>query len=176
MKPVHLIPLGLFLIISTALGVGLTLNPAVIPSAVIGKPLPEFDLKPLYTGGELVAKADFKKGDVKLINIFASWCIPCRIEHPLLMALKARGVLIYGLNYKDSEDDGRKFLEELGNPFHEIGIDKHGRVGIDLGISGVPETFVVSGDGVVLFQHNNGPLTREVIEKSILPLLEGPGR
>jgi len=170
MKPLHLIPLTIFLIIVFTLGVGLTLSPNDIPSARIGKPLPEFDLVPLYSNEERFNTSTFKSGKAKLINIFASWCIPCRVEHPILMALKERGVLIYGLNYKDTQNEGRAFLEELGNPFEEIGVDGDGRVGIDLGLSGVPETFIISGDGIVLFQHI-GPLTRDVVEEYILPLL-----
>jgi cytochrome c biogenesis protein CcmG, thiol:disulfide interchange protein DsbE len=172
MKLIHLIPLGLFILISIALGVGLTLSPRTIPSALVGKHLPNFDIPPLLEGGENVYTSTFKNGKVQLINIFASWCVPCRVEHPILMALKERGVAIYGLNYKDTENEGRVFLNELGNPFLEIGVDLDGRVGIDLGLSGVPETFVISGDGVILFQHI-GPLTPEIVEKTILPYLDG---
>jgi cytochrome c biogenesis protein CcmG/thiol:disulfide interchange protein DsbE len=171
MKPLHLIPLVLFLIILFLLWVGLTLSPKTIPSALVGKPLPTFDMPPLMDGGMRVHTSTFKDGEPRLINIFASWCLPCRVEHPILMALKEKGVSIYGVNYKDSQNEGRLFLNELGNPFQEIGVDLHGRVGIDLGLSGVPETFVISGDGLILFQYI-GPLTRKVVEDNILPLID----
>ena len=172
MKPIYAIPLLLFVMVGLALMVGLTLRPSEIPSALVGKTVPEFSLPPLDPTAQALSSESLRDGKIKLLNVFASWCGPCRIEHPFLMELQRQGVTIHGLNYKDLEDDARRFLNELKSPYTLIGKDKDGRVGIDWGVSGVPETFVVDGQGRILYQHI-GPLNREVIERQIAPLLKG---
>lgn len=171
MKSLFYIPVLLFGCLAVALAMGLALRPSVIPSAVVGHPLPDFTTPELHGQGQFTT-SDFKDGRVKLLNVFASWCEPCRAENHLLMALQAQGVVIYALNYKDDKSEADFFLKTLGNPFERIGVDADGRLGIDLGISGVPETFVVDGKGVVLYQHI-GVLTEQDIVLFVLPLLRG---
>lgn len=172
MKLRFFLPLVIFAIAALAFFVGLGLQPKQIPSARIGKPAPEFVAPALYEGAVDFSSADLKDNGVQLVNLFASWCVPCREEHPILMALKARGVSIHGLNYKDTTEVGRQFLNSLGNPFALTGQDKDGRIGINWGLSGVPETYVVNNEGEIVFQHI-GPLTRQVVLEEILPRLEG---
>ena len=172
MKPIFAIPLLLFAMIVLSLMVGLSLRPSEIPSALVGSAIPEFSLPPLEPTERGLSSASLKDGRMKLVNVFASWCGPCRIEHPLLMELQRQGVTIHGLNYKDIEEDARRFLAELQSPYVIVGKDRDGRVGIDWGVSGVPETFVIDGEGRILYQHI-GPLSREAIEQEIAPLLKG---
>ena len=173
MKPLYFVPIGLFVLLAIALAVGLTLSPSRIPSAFVGKPAPEFEVPDLFTKGVTLSTADLKDGRMKLLNIFGSWCEPCKLEHPILMILKNDGVPIYALDYKDEADDAKKFLETLGNPFERIGIDE-GRVSIAFGMTGVPETFVINGEGNILYQHI-GPLNTDVVRQIILPLLKREG-
>jgi cytochrome c biogenesis protein CcmG, thiol:disulfide interchange protein DsbE len=144
-------------------------DPQKIPSVMTGKPLPEFSLPGLFDGEGLTTD-DFKTGETVLLNIWASWCGPCRDEHDELMLLQSMGVKIMGLNYKDDTDSARRFLGTLGNPFARIGADRQGSVAIDLGVYGVPETFIINGTGNVLYKHT-GPLTQSVIDEEILPRL-----
>lgn len=147
-------------------------NPAELPSALIGKPVPAFALPPLSTRNEGgFSDADLRQGSVVLVNVFASWCVPCRIEHPVLMRLKSEGLPIYGINYKDKPEKAEAFLTQLGDPFAKIGADTTGRVGIDWGVYGVPENFVVDGNGQIVFRFA-GPLTPEVLEDQLLPAIE----
>ena len=173
MRLTYFIPGLIFLVIAVALYVGLSLNPRDIPSALINKPAPEFDLPPvegLNTMG--FSQADLKNGDVVLVNVFASWCGPCRMEHPYLMDLKAEGIVpIYGINYKDRPDKAIEFLDVLGDPYERVGADITGRVGIDWGVYGVPETFVVRGDGTIALKHV-GPITPAALEDEILPAIK----
>lgn len=171
MKPAHLIPLGLFVAIAIALATGLTLRPRDIPSALIGKPAPEFALPPLYGDAEPFVTADLSDGTARIVNVWASWCVPCVAEHPILTELTARGISVYGINYKDQPEDAKLFLRRLGNPFARIGVDPDGRAGIEWGVYGVPETFVVTGDGRIVYK-TISTLTRETVETEILPLLE----
>jgi len=171
-RPLYLLPLVAFVLIALFFVVGLRLDPTLIPSARIGKEVPAFDLPALHDEAARVTSADLRDGQMKLLNVFAEWCVPCRVEHPLLMSLQQRGVVIYGLNYKDTPENAKRFLRDLGDPYTRIAQDTRGRVGIDLGISGVPETFVVDGEGKILFQHI-GPLTRDVVMEHILPLIDG---
>jgi len=172
MKFQYVLPFLVFGLIAVALGVGLTLKPSEIPSALINKPVPEFSLPPVKGRTDGFSSADLKTGKPSLVNVFASWCIPCRAEHPILTAFAKRGVApLYGLNYKDKPDAARAFLDELGDPFTKIGADLNGRVSIDWGVYGVPETFVVSGDGRIIYKHI-GPMTEATITDTILPLLE----
>jgi cytochrome c biogenesis protein CcmG/thiol:disulfide interchange protein DsbE len=149
-------------------------DPQRLPSAMIGREVPAFELPPVPhdSGGAAFPgfrSTDLAAGEPSLVNIFASWCAPCIIEHPLLMDL-GRSVPIYGINYKDKPDAARRFIGRHGNPYRAIGRDETGRIAIEFGVYGVPETFVIDGTGHILLRHA-GPLTPEVIEKQIKPVL-----
>jgi len=138
-------------------------------SGLVGKPAPAFEL-PTLDGKGAITPATYK-GRRYLVNFFASWCVPCRYEHPLLVDLKARGVTIVGVAYKDAPAKTQAFLAQLGDPYAAIGQDPDGRLGLELGIAGVPETFVIDEDGVILALHR-GPLDEDVLREKILPALE----
>jgi cytochrome c biogenesis protein CcmG/thiol:disulfide interchange protein DsbE len=142
-----------------------------LPSALIGKPVPEFALAPLRGGQPGLSSADLQGDGVKLVNIWASWCGPCRAEHPQLMALADSGVTVHGINYKDRPDAAAGFLDELGDPYALIGADATGRTGIEFGVYGVPETFVIDGDGIIVYRHV-GPIMARDIKKFIAPAIE----
>jgi cytochrome c biogenesis protein CcmG/thiol:disulfide interchange protein DsbE len=164
----YLIPVAVFVAVGIGLAVGLTRDPGTLPSALIDHPVPAFDL-PGLDGGEGFSNTDLK-GRVSLVNVFASWCVPCRVEHPVLMKLAESGVRIYGINYKDSADQALAWLAELGNPFQKIGADRNGRVGIEWGVYGVPETFVVDAEGRI--RHKQvGPIQARDLEQTLLPIL-----
>lgn len=148
-------------------------DPSQLPTAFAGKPAPAVQVQPL---GDNVpfTDADLRDGQIKLVNYWASWCAPCRVEHPQLEALADDGVAIYGVNYKDNPDKATGFLNEMGNPFAKAGADPQGKMATDWGVYGVPETFVIDGDGKVLFRFA-GPLTQEVVADQIEPLLAGDG-
>lgn len=166
------LPLFVFILIGVALAVGLTLNPREIPSALIGRPVPEFALPPVQGRQQGLSSLDLKSGEVSLVNVFASWCLPCRIEHPFLLQLQKSGVApLHGLNYKDEPSAVAKWLVELGDPFSRTGADRDGRVSIDWGVYGVPETFVVDGRGQIRCKHI-GPLSEHDLRNKILPLVE----
>ena len=171
----YFLPIALFVGTVAILYSGLWNNPEELPSAMIGKHVPDFDLAPIpglegKTPGLTSAEL---KGRPVLVNFFASWCIPCKAEHPLLLRLKESGVApIYGINYKDKPEDALHWLNELGNPYNAIGDDREGRVAIDWGVYGVPETYVVDASGKILYRYA-GPLTSSDLEKTILPLLKG---
>jgi len=164
-------PLAVFAVLALALGIGLTLEPRNIPSALIGELVPTFDLPPV-AGRELgLASADLKGGEVALVNVFASWCGACRIEHPLLMALSRQGVVpVHGLAYKDRSANAARWLNQFGDPYRRIGLDLDGRVGIDWGVYGVPESFIVDGRGVIVAKHI-GPITQRDLNETILPAI-----
>lgn len=170
------LPVLLFLGVAGYLLVGLWLDPQRLPSALIDQPAPEFALAPLAgrsgPGADKgLATADLKAGGAKIVNVFASWCLPCRAEHPILMDLaETAGVPLYGINYKDKPDAAAKWLSDLGDPFSAVGSDRDGRVGIDFGVYGVPETFVIDGRGVIRYRYP-GPLTPEVVERELMPAL-----
>ena len=165
-----LIPLGVFLVIAAFLLVGLSLDPREVPSPLIGKPAPAFRLAELHEPGKTLGNDDMK-GQVWLLNVWASWCVSCRVEHPLLVELaRANVVPIIGLNYKDEPGAGRQWLKEHGDPYRLSIVDRDGRVGIDFGVYGVPETFVVDKAGVIRYKQI-GPITAEALEKKILPLV-----
>ena len=165
----YLLPILAFAALAGFLAKGLFLNPREIPSALIDKPVPTFDLPALHPGGEGLSSETLKQGQPAIVNIFASWCTPCRAEHPQLMALSNRlEVPIYGINYKDKKAAGRRFLNQLGDPYDAIGVDADGRLGIDLGVYGVPETYVVDGRGIIRFKHV-GPMTPDHVERKLLP-------
>jgi cytochrome c biogenesis protein CcmG/thiol:disulfide interchange protein DsbE len=138
-------------------------------AGMIGRPAPSYALERLG-GGEPVGSETFR-GRAHLVNLFASWCTPCRAEHPQLMALRARGVEIVGVAYKDEPEDAARFIAELGDPFSVIGMDPEGRLGLEFGATGAPETYVIGADGVVRAVFR-GALTPEVVEREILPALE----
>lgn len=153
-------------------------DPSIVPSALIGREVPEFALAPLdglESGGGPVpgfSSADLKGGGVTLVNVWASWCVPCRDEHPLIEALSRDGRFrVLGLNYKDSSDNARRFLGHYGNPYAAVGVDQNGRVGIDWGVYGVPETFVVDNAGRIVFKHI-GPLTQQSVAAILMPEIE----
>jgi cytochrome c biogenesis protein CcmG/thiol:disulfide interchange protein DsbE len=172
-----LLPLVLFAALAAVfygrLGAG---NPSEVPSALIGKPVPAFTLDPipdLVSNGAPVpglASADLQDG-VSVVNVFASWCAPCRAEHPLLTEIaRDSRIKLYGLNYKDADDQALRFLNGLGNPYARVGADHSGRVGIDWGVYGVPETFVVSKGNITA--KLVGPLTAERIETELKPAID----
>lgn len=167
------LPLAGFVLLAVLLARGLQLNPRELPSPLVGKPVPALTLPSLLEGRAGLRTAAWA-GRVTLLNVWASWCAPCREEHPLLLALARRhpGVRIAGLNYKDDALAARRWLAQLGDPFAEIGADADGRAGIELGVYGVPETFVIDARGQVVFKHV-GPLTDELISRRIEPLLKG---
>lgn len=166
-----LVPLLLFAAIAALLAVGLTLNPREVPSPLIGKPVPQFDLPPVNGRTLGLASRDLR-GEVTLVNVFASWCVACRDEHSIFMDLQKRGVVpIHGLNYKDKPDDAARWLAELGDPYMRTGADINGRVGIDWGVYGVPETFLVDREGRIAYKHI-GPVTPQVVTEKLLPLIE----
>lgn len=165
-----LIPLVVFIAMVALLGVGLTLDPREVPSPFIGKPVPAFDLPQLANPGARFGDRDLK-GQVSLFNVWASWCVSCREEHPLLLQLAKQNVLpIYGLNYKDEREAGLEWLSRLGNPYATNAFDADGKVGVNWGVYGVPETFVVDKRGIVRHKHT-GPITEEAWRKTLLPLI-----
>ena len=176
-QPALLLPVLVFLGISVALYAGLSLNPREIPSVLKQKPVPVFDLPGLEgrlqgRGEKGLASSDFRRGQVTLLNVFASWCVGCRVEHPVLMEIARRGdISIHGLDYKDKPENGLAFLQQLGDPYDLVGVDLEGRVGIDLGVYGIPETFVIDGLGQIVDKHI-GPLSMHDFENKILPLIE----
>ena len=166
-----LVPMLVFGGIAVALGIGLTLNPREIPSTLIGSPVPEFELPPVQ-GRSLGLSSLGLRGEVSLVNVFASWCAECRVEHPIFMRLEKEGIVpIHGLNYKDRPEDASRWLDQLGDPFTRTGADLDGRVGIEWGVYGVPETFVVDRSGTIRYKHI-GAISPEVMRETILPLIE----
>ena len=145
-------------------------DPDALPSTLVGQAAPAVEVAPI-PGLVPFTRAVMEEPGPKLVNFWASWCAPCRVEHPQLMALKDEGLPIYGVNYKDDADKARAFLEELGDPFAGVGADDAGRMALEWGVYGVPETFVVDGDGTVLLRFA-GPITDVIMEKRIRPALE----
>ncbi len=167
-----LIPLALFLILAVIAGVSLMnggTKPGPSQDGMTGQPAPAYALERLDGAGQ-VTPADFA-GKAYVVNFFASWCAPCRVEHPLLRDLAEEGVPILGVAYKDKPDATRGMLSELGDPFAVTALDPSGRLGLEFGIAGVPETFVIGADGAILALHR-GPLDKRVIETKIKPALE----
>jgi cytochrome c biogenesis protein CcmG, thiol:disulfide interchange protein DsbE len=167
----YVLPLVVFAVIAVAFAVGLTLNPRELPSTLIGKPVPEFDLPPVQGRTLGLASGDLN-GEVSLVNVFASWCAECRVEHPFLMELEESGLLpIHGLNYKDKPDDAANWLDTLGDPYTRTGADLKGRVTIDWGVYGVPETFLIDQRGRIVYKHI-GALNWTLFDKKIRPVVE----
>jgi cytochrome c biogenesis protein CcmG/thiol:disulfide interchange protein DsbE len=169
-KLLFLIPLGIFLGLVWFLGAGLRLDPREVPSPLINKPAPGFALTRLDNASETIRRDDML-GKVWMLNVWASWCVACREEHPLLVEFARQKLLpIYGLNYKDERLAGLKWLAGFGNPYDASLFDQDGRVGIDWGVYGVPETFIIDRQGVIRFKQI-GPVTPEVIKTRIEPLV-----
>jgi cytochrome c biogenesis protein CcmG/thiol:disulfide interchange protein DsbE len=145
-------------------------DPHLVPSALIGRPVPQFDLPPVK-GRQLGLSSADLHGDVSLVNVFASWCVDCRAEHPLLISLHDRGVVtVHGIDYKDPPDDAAKWLDTMGDPYTRTGADISGRVAIDWGVYGVPETYVIDAKGRIAFKQI-GPITPEILDQTVLPLV-----
>lgn len=165
-----LVPVIIFVGLVMLLGIGLTRDPRVVPSPLIGREIPEFELPPLPGRNNGLSSGDLK-GEVSLVNVFASWCTACRYEHPLFMDLQKRGVVpVHGINYKDAPEDAKAWLAALGDPYTRIGADRNGRVSIEWGVYGVPETFLVDKEGRIVFKQI-GAVTPEILEQKILPLV-----
>jgi cytochrome c biogenesis protein CcmG/thiol:disulfide interchange protein DsbE len=153
------------------LGWGLTRDPRELPSTLIGRQVPRFSLPPMQGHSLGLSDTDLR-GEVSLVNFFASWCVACRAEHPLLLSMAQSGVVpVHGINYKDAPADAARWLDTLGDPYTRTGADRDGRAGIEWGLYGVPETYVVGADGRVMYKLA-GPLTEQVRDTTILPLLK----
>lgn len=166
----YLLPLLLFLAMAGLLYRGLSIDPRLVPSPLIGKAAPAFSLAQLEDPAATLSNADFK-GQVSLLNVWATWCVSCRAEHRVLMQLAQTGaVAIYGLNYKDERPAALRWLQQFGDPYRANAFDADGRVGIDWGVYGTPETFIVDKQGVIRHKHT-GPLTQDIVQQEILPLV-----
>ena len=165
-----ILPLLLFVGIAVFLAIGLTRDPREVPSPLIGKPVPAFSLPPVRGRTLGLASTDFK-GEVSLVNVFASWCVACRAEHPLLTQIQREGIVpVHGLNYKDRPEDAARWLDQMGDPYTRTAADLDGRVGIDWGVYGVPETFAIDREGRIAYKVI-GPVSPEVWRDTLLPLI-----
>jgi len=166
----YLVPLGVFALIAVFLAVGLNLNPREVPSPFIGKAAPALDLPRLDPADTRITSADLA-GRVWILNVWASWCVACRVEHPLFNRFAATSdTILVGLNYKDKEPEARRWLADLGNPYTIIAVDREGDTGIEWGVYGVPETFVIDKAGVVRYKHI-GPIDEAALQDEIVPLI-----
>jgi cytochrome c biogenesis protein CcmG/thiol:disulfide interchange protein DsbE len=169
----YVFPLLVFLGVAVLLGIGLTLNPRDLPSTLINKPAPGFNLPRLEQTASNFGPEDLL-GQRWLLNVWASWCVGCRVEHPLLNQLAQRtDIIMVGLNYKDDPQDARDWLAQRGNPYSIVPLDIEGDVGIDYGVYGVPETYVIDEQGIVIHKHT-GPLTVQAVQNDLLPLFNTP--
>ncbi|CAK0773070.1 thiol:disulfide oxidoreductase CcmG [Gammaproteobacteria bacterium] len=167
----RLIPLAIFVVLVILLGVGLRLDPREVPSPLVGKPAPDFRLPTLKDPQIMLGKQDLL-GKVYLLNVWASWCVSCRQEHPLLVEVGRAGwVEIYGLNYKDHREEAWHWLADFGNPYQAVAVDEEGRTGINYGVYGVPESYLIDKKGIIRYKYI-GPLTPEKIEKHLLPFVK----
>ncbi len=164
------VPLGVFMVLVAFLAIGLSRDPREVPSPLINKPAPAFQLPQLLEPARTFSAAEMR-GKVWLMNVWASWCVSCRDEHPWLLDYARSGIVpIYGLNYKDERADAISWLNELGDPYVLSAADLDGRVGIDYGVYGAPETYLIDKNGVIRFKQV-GPVTPEIWEKKVLPLV-----
>jgi len=173
MKPAlkYLLLLGVFVLLVVLLGMGLRLDPREVPSPLVGKSAPQFSLRLLGETTGNFSPAEMK-GKVWLFNVWASWCEACREEHPLLMQISQQGIVpLYGMDYKDTDADALNVLKQAGNPYQAVATDVDGKVGIDYGVYGVPETYVIDKAGVIRYKQI-GPITEEVLRQKILPLIK----
>ena len=165
-----LIPFGLFVVVVGFLAVGLSLNPRELPSPLVGKSAPDFSLPQLHDPGKVISSNDLK-GKVWLLNFWASWCGGCKEEHPVLIHLAQSGAVpIYGMDYKDQRQEALTWLREWGNPYPVVAVDESGRIGINYGVYGVPETYVIDKAGVIRYKQI-GPLREDILQGKILPLV-----
>jgi len=163
--------LAIFIALVTLLAVGLRLNPREVPSPLIGKPAPAFEL-PLLTEPDKRFSQKDMLGKVWIMNVWASWCPPCLVEHPVVTRIAQSGLApVVGLNYKDARDDALPWLKRNGNPYQLIVFDANGRIGIDYGVYGVPETYVIDRKGVIRYKHI-GPLTADIVQQKVEPLVK----
>ena len=168
---IYLLPLVLFAVLMVFFFFGLGLNPRLIPSPLIGQPAPAFSLPKLSNANELIRHTDLK-GEVSLLNIWATWCTSCRQEHPVLMKIaQSKEVPIYGLYYKDTPEQGVVWLENYGDPYRENAVDEDGRVGIEWGAYGTPETFLIDQNGIIRYKHV-GPISWHDWETTLLPMVK----
>ncbi len=165
------VPLLAFVAVAVMFWLGMAReNPDELPSVLTGKQAPGVALTRLGEAPPFDG-ADLRDGEIALVNFWASWCVPCRVEHPNLEKLAGEGVTIYGVNYKDKPADALGFLDELGNPFAAIGADEQGKMGLEWGVYGVPETFLIDGQGRIVMRHA-GPITQRVIDNTLRPAME----
>lgn len=178
MKLTYLVPFFAFIGLAVLLGIGLTLDPTAIPSTMLGKTAPNFDLPLLNESRESSSQSDrFSPSDLKgerwVLNVWASWCFSCRHEHPILNDLAAQNVAkIVGLNYKDESEKATTWIKQRGNPYYKTVVDSAGTAGIDWGVIAVPETFIIDENGDVIYKHT-GPITRQLVRDEMMPLLTG---
>ena len=166
-----ILPFVIFMIVAVFLFVGLGLNPHEVPSPLVGKPAPAFSLPQLHEPDKQFSLQDMK-GKVWLFNVWASWCTACEYEHPLFMELSRRNLVpLYGMDYKDKREDGMAWLQQHGNPYTLVVSDAEGRVGIDYGVYGVPETYLIDKQGVIQYKHI-GVVTEKDLSEKILPLVK----
>ena len=163
------LPLAIFLVLAGFLLRGLSLDPQALPSALIDRPLPDFSLPAL--GREETLSRDAVTGEVALFNVWATWCVSCRVEHPFLTQLAATGVPIFGINYKDEDGEALQWLAELGDPYRVSIVDAEGSLGLDLGVYGAPETYVVDARGVIRYRHV-GVVDERVWAEILGPIVE----
>ena len=167
----YALPLAVFVLMVGLLGYGLKLDPKKVPSPLIDKPAPEFSLAMLHDPSRILSTADMR-GQVWVLNVWASWCVSCRAEHEVITELAGKNmVTVVGLNYKDKPDDAMRWLKQFGDPYATSVMDQDGRVGIDWGVYGVPETFVIGADGLIKYKHI-GPVTHESLQQKIMPVLK----
>jgi len=165
-----IVPLAVFVLMVGLLAYGLRLDPKRVPSPLIDKPAPAFTLATLEDPSRKLSTADMA-GQVWILNVWASWCVSCRAEHPVIMSLARQNLVpVVGLNYKDQPDDAARWLDQFGNPYATSVVDADGRVGIDWGVYGVPETFIVGADGRIKYKHI-GPVTQESLNEKVLPVI-----
>lgn len=164
------IPLALFAVLSVFLFRGLSLDPNEMPSALLNKPVPKFSLPRLENPQETRTES-ILQGKVSLLNVWATWCVTCRQEHAFLNQLRSQGVHIVGLDYKDNNEDAKRWIAELGNPYDEILVDEDGRVGLDLGVFGAPETYVIDKQGIIRYKYI-GNLHQKVWDETIQPIVK----
>lgn len=170
-----ILPIVLFAVLIGVLGVMILQtndgrDPSRIPSPLIGKPAPEFSLPGIAENGAGGFATGDLRGKATMVNVFASWCIPCLAEHPLISRLADDGLTVYGINHRDTAADAAKWLKKNGNPYTAVGFDPDGRISTEWGVTGIPETFIINADGIIIYKHS-GPMTPKVLEDKILPKL-----
>ncbi len=166
----YLLPVLVFGLLALYFAAGLGRDPHLVPSALIDRPVPAFSLPPLPGATTGLDSAALASGEPQILSVFASWCAPCRAEQPVLLRLARLGVPVQGLNYKDRPEDAVAWLEQFGNPFKSIGADRDGRVAIDFGVYGVPESFLIDGHGRIRYKQV-GPLAPDDLERTLMPLI-----